>query len=144
MLRPRLLEPKPGQLSSLLHSLSRSIAVTYSTERCVGAGGLADMPTKEADAHMLSTLMQVQDFLQTHRSATSSSAYCQAPALVLLCHLPFAKACLGLALLTTHSNSLSPALLHLVMPHVYSQVFRALHSFQVAPKNAGSAGWMNA
>lgn len=27
------------------------------------------MPSKEADAHMLSTLMQVQDFLRSHRSA---------------------------------------------------------------------------
>ena len=26
------------------------------------------MPSKEADAHMLSTLMQVQDFLHTYRS----------------------------------------------------------------------------
>ena len=32
------------------------------------------MPSKEADAHMLSTLMQVQDFLRTHRSAPPLTA----------------------------------------------------------------------
>ena len=31
------------------------------------AGGFGEMPSKEADAHMLSTLMQVQDFLRSHR-----------------------------------------------------------------------------
>lgn len=36
-------------------------------------GGLSDMPTKEADAHMLSTLMQVQDFLHTHRTRSKAA-----------------------------------------------------------------------
>ena len=34
---------------------------------CGRAGGLSNMPSKEGDAHMLSTLMQVQDFLHVHR-----------------------------------------------------------------------------
>ncbi|DBB16525.1 TPA: hypothetical protein ACH3X3_014790 [Trebouxia sp. C0006] len=36
-------------------------------------GGLAHMPSKEADAHMLSTLMQVQDFLHTYRTRSKSA-----------------------------------------------------------------------
>lgn len=36
-------------------------------------GGLMNMPSKEADAHMLSTLMQVQDFLQTYRTRSKAA-----------------------------------------------------------------------
>lgn len=37
------------------------------TVKPYNAGGFGEMPSKEADAHMLSTLMQVQDFLRSHR-----------------------------------------------------------------------------
>lgn len=46
-----------------MHSPRRD---TYALKR-YNAGGFGEMPSKEADAHMLSTLMQVQDFLRTHR-----------------------------------------------------------------------------
>ncbi|KAL3151949.1 hypothetical protein ABBQ32_001075 [Trebouxia sp. C0010 RCD-2024] len=36
-------------------------------------GGFGEMPSKEADAHMLSTLMQVQDFLRSHRTRSKAA-----------------------------------------------------------------------
>lgn len=56
-----------------IHPLLCQVEAAVGDSMC-GAGGLAEMPSKEADAHMLSTLMQVQDFLRTHRYALLSCA----------------------------------------------------------------------
>ena len=49
------------------------------------------MPSKEADAHMLSTSMQVQDFLHTYRSTPPPPAL--APSCILAVYVQYCVSC---------------------------------------------------
>ena len=58
---------QPGQATVRVQPGQATVRLLTGLIGC--AGGLSNMPSKEGDAHMLSTLMQVQDFLHVHRSA---------------------------------------------------------------------------